>query len=472
MRYHAIQWFGGLIGCLLLGCGASPVSAQNGGTANAHIQIQVPDGQGGSGSWLGGAPMHTQVVVGDDGDTYVGVWIDAPDHAPKVAERAPMAVSLVVDTSGSMSGEKIANARMAAASLIESLQDGDLVSIYGFSDGVREVAPPTVVSPSTRSGLMARVNGLYASGGTNLYGGLNAAISRMAQVSAEEPIRRVVLISDGHANIGPSDPISLGNVAARGTEWNIQVTAIGVGLDYDETTLGALAVRSAGRMYHLSDPSQMATILDQELHLLAQTVATDAYMELVPAPGVQILGSATPGVDVQGNKVRVKLGSVHAGQEREVLLRAKLDTTKLGAHPVGVARLVYRKPSAHGAGAPVVQQARLSYRVTRSRTAAAKSEAPRVAAMVATQQAAQAQFRAAQLLNRGQGAAAAAQLDQAQRQLRSAAKSAPAPVRRRLMKQARSVGGAAHRAARASTPAAARGAALEVNDMAMDAEGY
>jgi uncharacterized protein (DUF58 family) len=56
-----------------------------------------------------------------------------------------MAVSLVVDTSGSMSGEKIENARLAASSLIETLSDGDLVSIYAFANGVAEVAPPTTV---------------------------------------------------------------------------------------------------------------------------------------------------------------------------------------------------------------------------------------------------------------------------------------------------------------------------------------
>src|SRR5512145_2103363 len=93
--------------------------------------------------------------------------------------RDAMAVSLVIDVSGSMAGEKIANARSAAQSLIESLREGDLVSIYAFSDDVYEVAAPTVVEGSVRGDLIRRVAELRDLGSTNLYGGLAAGIGRM-----------------------------------------------------------------------------------------------------------------------------------------------------------------------------------------------------------------------------------------------------------------------------------------------------
>ncbi|MFW6023914.1 MAG: vWA domain-containing protein, partial [Myxococcota bacterium] len=404
----AMVWTGALLGVLLVGCGTTPAAAQ-GGTRG---QVRSGGGEGGD-AWVGGSPMRTRVVVGDDGETYVGVWIDAPDDVPAVEERASMALSLVVDTSGSMSGDKIAHARTAAARVLENLEDGDVVSVYGFSDGVAEIAPPTVVSPSSRGELVARVSDLRARGGTNLYGGLKAGITRLGQASGSHPIRRVMLISDGHANKGPSDPASLGDLAARGTEHGTQVSAIGVGLGYDEHTLGALAVRSAGRLYHLSHSAGMASILEQELELLTHTVATDAHVEIAPAPGVRFLDCATPGARMRGGKVRVKLGSVHAGQEREVLLRAELDTTRPGRHPVGTARLSF-EPS-RGGDAPVVQEKRLAYEVTRDRRAASKSEAPRVAAMVASHGAARAQHRAAELLSSGDGQSAARELAGAER---------------------------------------------------------
>src|SRR4029079_9043242 len=105
------------------------------------------------------------------------------------------------------------------------------------------------------------------------------------------PVKRIVVISDGQANVGPSSPDVLGALAARGAEHGIQVTSIGVGLDYDENTLNALAVRSSGRLYHLAEPREMASILDREIKLLDSTMATDAFVEIVPAPGVQVLGA-------------------------------------------------------------------------------------------------------------------------------------------------------------------------------------
>ncbi|MBC7173005.1 MAG: VWA domain-containing protein, partial [Polyangiaceae bacterium] len=310
----------------ICGCGASPAS------------VSAQPGGGGPG-FIGGSPVQTQIVVGANGETYVGVWIDAPGGAP-TRQRPPMAVSLVIDTSGSMSGEKIVYARQAAASMIETLADGDIVSVYAFESGVTEIAPPTMIGSGTRGMLIQRVQTLTAVGGTNMFDGLSAGIARAAQAPPSHPLRRVVLISDGQANIGPSDPGTLGNLAARGSEHNLQVTAIGVGYDYDETTLGAVAVRSAGRLYHLGHPAQLAQILEQEVHLLASTVATNAYIEIIPAPGVVIIEGVSLGAELQGNRLRVPLGNVFAQQRREILFRARVDTSRPGDRGLATARFV------------------------------------------------------------------------------------------------------------------------------------
>jgi Ca-activated chloride channel homolog len=441
----------------LAGCGASPVG--------------VVGAQAGNGGWIGGSPAQTQIVVGANGETYVGVWIDAP-VGPQVRTRAPMAVSLVIDTSGSMSGEKIVYARQAAASMVETLADGDIVSVYAFESGVREIAPPTVVGPGTRGMLMQRVQMLNAVGGTNMFDGLTTGISRVAQAPASHPLRRVVLISDGQANIGPSDPGTLGDLAARGSEHNLQVTAIGVGHDYDETTLGAVAVRSAGRLYHLGHPAQMAQILEQEVQLLASTVATNAFIEIIPAPGVVILEGVTLGAQLRGNQLRIPVGNVFSQQRREVLFRARVDTSRPGDRALATARFVYELPGR--AGAQRTETARLAYSVTPDARAAARSATPRVQAMVATHEAAQSQLAAAAALNRGDDRAAVAALDQAERTLRTQAAAAPAsaPERRRLEQSAARIQQQRRAAEGASSRGAGRAQALEVQSEAMDAYGY
>jgi len=432
----------------------------------------VIDGTGTTTSgWIGGSTQQTRVFGGADGQTYGGVWVDAPEGVVVSEERAPMALSLVIDTSGSMEGQKIAHARMAAASLIESLHDGDMVSIYAFSNSVSEIVSPTTIGAGTRSALGRSVGALNASGGTNMYDGIRVGESRLAEAPASHPIRRLVVISDGHANIGPSDPASLGQLAAHGTEWGAQVSAIGVGLDYDERTLSAMAVRSSGRLYHLEHPAQMAVILEQELELLANTIATNAWIEFVPADDVEILDVVSMGGRIENGRVRVDLGSLHAGQSREILMRARVPTSGTGTRSVGSARLVYQDPDAQDEHE---QRVSLAYEVTDDRAGASASTAPRVHTMVATHEAAQRQLRAVELLNEGRGAAAARELEFAEEAVSGALQAAPADSRaaERLRRQRDSVRRGRNRARTVTSPAAGRSEALEQNDAAYEASGF
>ena len=425
------------------------------------------EGQGAA-SWVGGAPVRTRIVIGADGETYVGVWIDAPELAG-VATRPPMALSLVVDTSGSMSGAKIQNARIAASWLLESLHDGDIVSVYAFDNMVREIASPTVVGQNTRPMLMQTVNSLHAGGGTHMYSGLSVGVNRLAAAPATHSVRRLLLISDGQANIGPSDPTSLGDLAGNATEWGIQVTSIGVGLDYDEKTLGVLAVRSSGRLYHLEQAHQMAQILEQEMQLLASTVATDAVIRINPAPGVTILEGVTMGSSVSGGELVVPVGSIYAGQNREVLFRARLATHSPGEQNLGTVSLAYREPT--DARPERTQRVPLAYHVTRDPIAARASAAPRVQAMVANYRAAEAQRQAAVALNAGNQAEADRQYEFAEDALSAGAQYAPAAQREVIRDRLQRVRRTRRRAA---SPSAAeqRGAALESHDDVMSIQGY
>ena len=472
-----MRQMGMLFAVLFVGCGgasAPPIAGAQGNRVvveGSDNQAIVEVGGSSSGGWIGGSAAQTRVFVGADGQTYVGVWVDAPEGTA-VVERAPMAVSLVVDTSGSMSGEKIAHARMAAASLLESLAEGDIVSVYAFSNDVVEIAPPTRLDPNSRNWLSQRVQMLVPQGGTNMYDGVRVGQARLAEAPASHPVRRLVVISDGRANVGPSDPFQLGQLAANGTEWGTQVSAIGVGLDYDERTLAALAVQSSGRLYHLEHPAQMAVILQEELNLLAQTVATNAVIEIVPAPGVRVLEVLTPGATVDNGRVRANLGSLHAGQSREILFRAAIDTQRRGDHQLASANLSYRQ--AGNAERASRQSVALQYSVTDDRGAAQASAPPRVQAMVATYEASQAQLRAVELLNQGRNQEAAVALEGAERTLDEAAAAAPAaaPFRQRLEQQRSTVQRGSVRARSASSPAESRATSLEMNDSAYGAMGY
>jgi Ca-activated chloride channel family protein len=427
------------------------------------------------GEWFQGAPVRSRVVVGADGQTYVGLWIDAPT-VESAGHRLPLDVALCVDTSGSMSGAKIESARMAAASFIDNLAQGDIVSLYAFSDGVRQLSPPVVVDDASRAMLLDRVRHLYAAGGTNLWGGLSAAQAAVAQAPASHPVRRVVVISDGRANVGPSSAAEFGDLAATSTENGTQITAIGVGLDYDENTLGALAVRSAGRLYHLEQPEQMAVILQDELQMLSRTVATGAVIEFVPADGVVVEPTDQLRVDRFGDRIRIPIGSLYSAQRREVLLRARVSGATEGNRALGVAQLVYRSPD-HAAAPVRTREVPLEVEFVRDEARSAASAHERVQAMVTRFEAAQSQMRASQMINEGHADRAEVELQHAEEQLRAAASVnfADERVQGQLLRQAAGLSAgraAARRAVAAPSAASVRGASLQNRSSAMDAYGY
>jgi len=421
--------------------------------------------------WLSGAPAQGAVLQGASEPLHVAVWIETP-ASTRAAARAPVALSLVIDSSGSMAGDKILNAQRAAASLIESLATGDIVSIYAFSDGVTEIAPPTVIEPGTSSGLIAQTRAIEATGSTNLFDGLRMGEVRAAAAPPSHPVRRVVVISDGQANVGPSSPGELGDVAAQGTEAGVQVSAIGVGLDYDERTLGALAVRSSGRLYHLQEPSQMTEIVKQELMLLDKTAATAAYLEITAAPGVEILGAELVEAQMDRGTLRVGLGTLYAGQRREVLLRIKAPVAEGPRLPLATARLFYREPADRGGGR-FSQSVPIEARVTTDAAEASRSENAEVKAMIVRYEAAQAQLKAAEMLNEGRSTEAAVVLDQAQQRVQKAAEStSSAAERSRLQSQAARIGDTKAEAKKATTKAQSRASALKSYSYAFDDAGY
>ena len=454
--------------------GVSPATAV--ASIDATPPAPEPTPTSSNGPWIGAA-AESEMILSSTGETYLGVWVDAPVAKPRV--RAPVDLALVIDTSGSMAGEKIENARAAARALVIALADVDVVSVDTFSDHAHVLVPPTVLGPN-RSRILGAISELVPSGPTNMFEGLSFGESHMAQAPADHPVRRIVMISDGIANVGPSTPEALGALAERGLRFHAQVTSLGVGNDYDENTLNALAVRTSGRLFHLSEPREMAAILKSEVELLGASVASDAFVEIVPAPGVQIL--STDGARTEwmtgaaGGALRIPLGTLFAGQHREALLRVRVVSSAapaVGARTLASVRLHFRDPAEGDLDR--VQEVVARVQTTDDIAAVASHNNPRTRAIVAMQQASKLQMAAAQRVNQGQFGAADAELATAEAELRKGA--AEAKDDREKNRLAAAATGVAH--ARAATKAAAaapapmqRDQALRLNGAGMKDAGY
>lgn len=469
---------------LALGCAAPIASSPSYGTRTASTPIQVatdvPSQDTGSpeqpsnGSWVGASGLSDYVLAGSS-ETLLGVWVDVPSTAKQSAPSSAMA--LVVDTSGSMRGDKIENARSAATALIERLSNGDLVSLYSFSDDVEEQMPLTALSSSTRPSFISAIAKLTPSGSTNLFEGIRSGERAVFAAPATHPVKRVIVLSDGQANVGPSSPDILGALAARGQEHGIQVTAVGVGLDYDERTLNALAQRSSGRLYHMSEPNELTAILQQEMGLLKATAATDAYVDIVPAPGVQVLGIDGVRTMPQENGLRVPLGSMFAGQHREMLVRVRVSADADGSHALASVRLHFRDPS--DGNLERVQEAVARYTVTHDASVVAIHENARTKEIVAVNEASKLADEAAQKAAKGDVDKAAQDLARAEEKLLAQAKIAKDEAERKRIaanvtsiSKARRATEAAAAAPAAAKPKAARAASLEANQAKMRADGF
>jgi Ca-activated chloride channel family protein len=334
MRAASVVGFGFVLAMFGSGCAnratvgptiAKAPDTQAASSSSSDVAIAATDGPRNpatSSTWIG-ASAEGEMLLASTRDTFLGVWVDVPESRPSA--RPPMDVALVIDTSGSMAGAKIENARNAASTLVKNLKDGDIVSRDSFSDNAKTLVPPTRLDSRSRQQILEAIARLTPTGSTNMFDGLTMGESQVAQAPATHSVRRVVVISDGIANVGPSSPETLGAIAQRGLRFQAQVTSLGVGNDYDERTLDALAVNSSGRLYHLSEPKEMATILKGELDLLDQTLASNAFVEVVPAPGVQLSGADGVRADFSGDgSLRIPLGALHSGQHREALVRVRL----------------------------------------------------------------------------------------------------------------------------------------------------
>ena len=488
MRKLGILFVGALVvgGCAKAGpLAQSP--AQNGSMTKAtDEQIAATDGAGdgvakepgerrtnANGTWIG-ASAEGDILSSSTRETFLGVWVDVPDVRPE--NRPAMEVALVVDTSGSMAGSKIESARAAAATLVRSLKDGDIVALDAFSDEARTIVPPTRLDMNTRSEILRQIARLVPSGSTNMFSGLTLAESQMATAPASHALRRVVVISDGIANVGPSSPDILGAIAERGLRFRAQVTSFGVGNDYDERTLNALSVRSNGRLYHIGEPREMAGILKNELALLDATLASYAFVEVVPAPGVQVLGADGLHAEFRDGGLRIPLGALHAGQHREALVRVRIsDPAAFEGHSKSLASVRLRfRDSAEG-DLERIQEVVARTQLSSDDGAVARSVSSRTKAIVAIMDASKTQMAAAQRVNDGNFIDADKELERAQQTLSAQARIVTAPAEKKRLEVAAAKVGSARAATRAtaSKPKAdQRAGALEMNADAMHSAGF
>jgi Ca-activated chloride channel family protein len=137
-------------------------------------------------------------------------------------ERAPVNLCIVLDKSGSMSGSKIRKAKEAALMVVDMLNSNDIFSLVVYSSSVYTMVPATKLTD--KISLRNQIHSIYASGNTALFGGVSKGIREVEKFLSEERVNRVILLSDGLANVGPSSPYELGRLGQAAGKQGIAMT--------------------------------------------------------------------------------------------------------------------------------------------------------------------------------------------------------------------------------------------------------
>lgn len=257
------------------------------------------------------------------------------------AKRTPVNLAIVLDKSGSMNGEKITQAKEAAKNAIKRLGPNDIVSIITYDSTVHVLVPATKVSD--KQAVLAAIDRIRADGSTALFGGISKGAREVRKFLEMDRVNRIILLSDGLANVGPSSPGELGELGRSLGSEGISVTTIGLGLDYNEDLMTQLAMKSDGNHMFAENATDINNAFARELGDVLSVVAKDVEIELDCADGIRPIRILGREGEIAGTKVRLSMNQLYSGQRKYVIVEVEISPTETGVErSVGSVGISYR----------------------------------------------------------------------------------------------------------------------------------
>ena len=260
---------------------------------------------------------------------FVLVEVTAP-AATHRRERTPVNLAFLIDRSGSMSGAKLDLAKRAVDEALARLDDRDRFSVVVYDDRIDTVVESTPASAEARRNATTRLAQIDARGSTDLAGGWFRGCEQVAAHLTHEGVDRVLLLTDGLANVGITDAGELARHAAELRARGVSTTTFGVGNDFDEALLQSMADAGGGHFYYIADANQIRDHIASEVGETLEVVARDVELEVLAGEGVAVEAISPHPLTGRGTRSIVGLGDLVADQVLDVVLRLTFPYGQLG----------------------------------------------------------------------------------------------------------------------------------------------
>lgn len=266
-------------------------------------------------------------------------FVSGPAH--KEHTRRPLNLSVVLDRSGSMAGQKLDYTRQAAQFLVQNLSNQDILSVVLYNDKVETLLMPEKVL--RKDAINQRIAQIKASGTTNLSSGWLEGCKLVGQNLNDSHLNRVILMSDGLANRGVTDTAQLVTMSQQKFQEKISTTAMGLGTDFNEDLMMEMASAGGGAFYFIESPEVTPTIFQEELQGLLNVVGQNLNIGILPADVTKVNNqlNAYP-TQSDGQYTSFRMGDVFADEVKALVLELGIaPITEAGRKQVATLRFEY-----------------------------------------------------------------------------------------------------------------------------------
>ena len=304
----------------------SSVSACNSGkkqqTENGSGTNSIATSNEGVLTWSASANNQYWDKNGKEKYAYIAVKITGNEKQTE-KKRVPLNISLVLDRSGSMSGNAMKFAKDAAKFVVKQLSSEDYLSIVNYDDIVEVTSPSQQVK--NKELLIEKIDKITSRNMTNLSGGTLEGYKQVAGTKKSNYVNRVLLLTDGLANTGITNPIQLNKIASgKFQEEGIALSTFGLGSEYDEDLLTQMAESGRGNYYYIDKADRIPEIFAKELEGLLNVVAQNTAVTIELPSGVKcekVYGY--PHIEENG-KITVALNDIFTKEDKVFLLKVKI----------------------------------------------------------------------------------------------------------------------------------------------------